>query len=60
MIWQDDIHRSNIAYTNVCTEHENLTAIPVDHFGRYTGWLTIRYDAEIPQYGCAFMELYQK
>ena len=40
--------------------YQNLTAIPVDHFGRFTSWMAVRDDAEIRQYGRAFMELCQK
>ena len=44
----------------VKTDLKNLTAIPVDHFGRFTSWMAVRDDAEIRQYGRAFMELCQK
>ena len=42
------------------SHYHNLTAIPVDHFGRFTSWMAVRDDAEIRQYGRAFMELCQK
>jgi LysR family cys regulon transcriptional activator len=42
------------------SHYQNLTAIPVDHFGRFTSWMAVRDDAEIRQYGRAFMELCQK
>ena len=41
------------------SHYHNLTAIPVDHFGRFTSWMAVRDDAEIRQYGRAFMELCQ-
>ena len=42
------------------SNYHNLVAIPVDHFGRFTSWMAVRDDAEIRQYGRAFMELCQK
>ncbi|WP_201583986.1 LysR substrate-binding domain-containing protein [Psychrobacter jeotgali] len=42
------------------SHYQNLVAIPVDHFGRFTSWMAVRDDAEIRQYGRAFMELCQQ
>ncbi len=42
------------------SHYHNLVAIPVEHFGRFTSWMAVRDDAEIRQYGRAFMELCQK
>ena len=42
------------------SHYPNLTAIPVSHFGRFTSWMAVRDDAEIRQYGRAFIELCQK
>jgi LysR family cys regulon transcriptional activator len=42
------------------SHYHNLTAIPVDHFGRFTSWMAVRDDAEVRQYGRAFMELCQQ
>lgn len=29
------------------SHYQNLTAIPVDHFGRFTSWMAVMDDAEI-------------
>lgn len=40
--------------------YRNLTAIPISHFGRFTSWIAVRDDAEIRQFGQAFINLCQK
>ena len=40
--------------------YQNLTAIPVDHFGRFTSWIAVRDDAEIRHFGKAFIKLCQQ
>lgn len=42
------------------SHYPNLVAIPVTHFGRFTSWMAVRDDAEIRQYGRAFIELCQQ
>lgn len=42
------------------SHYQNLVAIPVEHFGRFTSWMAVRDDAEIRQYGRAFMTLCQQ
>ncbi len=42
------------------SHYQTLTAIPVDHFGRFTSWIAVRDDAEVRQFGKAFIALCQK
>ena len=41
------------------SHYQSLTAIPVDHFGRFTSWIAVRDDAEVRQFGQAFIKLCQ-
>lgn len=40
--------------------YQNLTDINIDEFGRFTSWIAVRDDADIRQFGQAFIELCQK
>ncbi|WP_227429649.1 LysR substrate-binding domain-containing protein [Psychrobacter sp. I-STPA6b] len=41
------------------SHYQNLTAIPVSHFGRFTSWIAVRDDSEVRQFGQAFIKLCQ-
>ncbi|MDO5651002.1 MAG: LysR substrate-binding domain-containing protein [Moraxella sp.] len=41
------------------SHYDNLVAIPVTHFGRFTSWIAVRDDSEIRKFGHEFIKLLQ-
>lgn len=42
------------------THYDNLTALDIDAFGRFTSWIAVRDDAKVRQFGQAFIDLCQQ
>lgn len=42
------------------THYDNLTALDIDAFGRFTSWIAVRDDAKVRAFGQAFIGLCQK